>query len=109
MKIPFERIETLTQELARHVGDNTPDGWQFMLHLVQTGPQGFTTYAGNVHREDAIRMHQEWLEHQRDEGKYECTDIEDSCWCCGSKKRLRKFTGKHRTVKLCRECIGRKT
>lgn len=107
MSVPFESIEVLAQRLARHIAEQTPDGWQFVLHLVQQGEGGFATYVSNVQRETAIRFHVEWLERMKVDGQYLDTDITDACWCCGGKRRLRTFRGPQRMVSICRQCLAR--
>ena len=107
LKVPFELIEQLAQKLAGVIDQSLPDGWQFILHVLQTGPEGLLTYVANVERDDAIRVVQEWLQHQ-DTHEFDSTDITPSCSCCGLSIEASgyKFTGRHRTVRLCLTCVN---
>jgi hypothetical protein len=111
-RIPFEVVEQTAQVLANTIDQvlrlKCNDGdrrWQFMLHIVQTGPGGLATYVSNCHRDDAIRMIAEWLERQRTEA-FDSTDIKESCWTCGESDPVVSIIGKHRAVRVCLTCSG---
>lgn len=111
-KVPFEHVEqtarllaNLIDKMLREECDSDDRRWQFILHVVQAGPEGLTTYVSNCHREDAIRMMQEWLEHQKT-STFTSTDIGKCCYTCGAKGTVAKFTGRYRTVHICGACMN---
>ena len=90
--------------LGSVIAEAIPEQTSFMLFLMSNGEGGNATYVANIERDGAVLMIQEWLERMKTQG-FTDTDLDDDCWCCGSKEAARKFTGAKRSVRLCNDCL----
>jgi len=105
-RAPLEAAEVEAQRIAATIVDMAPPGWRFILWLVTTGDQGFSTHVSNVARNDAFRFVTEWLERARVTG-IGGDDTKESCWCCGTTKGLVIIKGSLRSVLVCVRCFSR--
>lgn len=57
-------LEQQCRDLASHLKPKVPAGVGFLLFLADHGAEGNMAYVSSVERQSAIKLVQEWLDHQ---------------------------------------------
>src|SRR5260221_11977923 len=58
---PEEYVKDKVQDLAKHIDDQIPVNYGFILLVFPTGPQGVMQYVANCERSDAVQLMYEWI------------------------------------------------
>lgn len=66
-EVQNEEIKQKLKEKAKMIAEGLPEGWGFMLFIIEFGEGGANFYISNAQREDMIEAMQEWIDRQKNE------------------------------------------